>query len=171
MNKHSIITVIAITIIVIPFAYSGLSIVGMQQLEYRWDSPGDFNFFTMSNSGKIEFCNTVPFWISFQSFEVATFYDAKHLGSFVVNPTTINPLSSTVQEGIFSSEELAAAQHNFMTLDFEFDGGDIRLDPNKFMIVISADMPIIGIIPYTSTNQITGFDFDIMMNSENLSCD
>lgn len=171
MNKHSIITAIAITIIVIPFAYSGLSIVGMQQLDYRWDSPGDFNFFTMSNSGKIEFCNTMPFWISFQSFEVATFYDAKHLGSFVVNPTTINPLSSTVQEGIFSSEELAAAQHNFMTLDFEFDGGDIRLDPNKFMIVISADMPIIGIIPYTSTNQITGFDFDIMMNSENLSCD
>ena len=171
MNKHSIITIIAIIVIITPFAYSGLSIAGMQQMEYRWDSPGDFNFFTMSNSGNIEFCNTMPFWTSFQNFEIATFYDAKHLGSFVVNPTTINPLSSTVQEGIFSSEEITAAQHNFMTLDFEFDGGDIRLDPNKLVIVIHADTPIIGIIPYTSTTQITGFDFDILMNSEDLSCD
>ena len=171
MNKYSIITTIAIIVIIIPFAHSGLSIVGVQQLEYRWNSPGQFSFFTMSNSGNIEFCNTVPYWTSFQSFEVATFYDTIHLGSFVVNPTTINPLASTVQEGMFTSEKLATAQHNFMTLDFEFDGGDIRLDPNKFMIVIRADTPIIGIIPYSSTNQITGFDFDIMMNSENLSCD
>ena len=171
MNKHVTITVIAIAMIIIPFAHSGLSIVGAQQLEYRWDSPGDFSFFTMSNSGNIEFCNTMPYWTSFQSFEVATFYDATHLGSFVVNPTTINPLSSTVQEGIFSSENICAAQHNFMTLDFEFDGGDIILDPNKFMIVIGANTPIIGVIPYTSTSQITGFDFDKIMNSEDLSCD
>jgi len=171
LNKYSIITAIAIAVIVIPFVYSGLSIVGIQQLEYRWNSPGDFNFFTMSNSGNIEFCNTLPFWTSFQSFEIATFYDSQHMGSFIVNPTTINPLSSTVQEGIFSSEEFAAAQHNFMTLDFEFDGGEIRLDPNKFIIVIHANTPIIEIIPYTSTNQITGFDFDKMMNSEDLSCD
>ncbi|MFB5636710.1 MAG: thr operon leader peptide [Nitrosopumilus sp.] len=171
MNKHSIITIIAIIIIIIPFAHSGMSILGVQQLEYRWDNPGQFSFFAMSNSGEMEFCNTIPFWMSFQKFEVATFYDTKHLGSFVVNPTTINPLSSTVQGGIFSSEEIAAAQHNFMTLDFEFDGGDIRLDPNKFMIVIRADMPIIGIIPFSTTTQMTGFDFDKKMNSENLTCD
>ncbi|AFS83205.1 hypothetical protein [Candidatus Nitrosopumilus sediminis] len=170
MNKHSIITIIAIIIIIIPFAHSGMSILGVQQLEYRWDNPGQFSFFAMSNSGEMEFCNTIPFWTSFQKFEVATFYDTKHLGSFVVNPTTINPLSSTVQGGIFSSEEIAAAQHNFMTLDFEFDGGDIRLDPNKFMIVIRADMPIIGIIPFSTTTQMTGFDFDKKMNSENLTC-
>jgi len=35
MNKHSIITIIAIIVIVIPFAYAGLSIVGVGQLEYR----------------------------------------------------------------------------------------------------------------------------------------
>ena len=125
----------------------------------------------MSNSGNIEFCSTMPYWTSFHSFEVATFYDTTHLGSFVVNPTTINPLSSTVQEGIFSSEKITAAQHSFMTLDFEFGGGDIRLDPNKFMVVIHADIPIIGLIPYSTSTQMTGFDFDMIMNSENLSCD
>ena len=171
MNKHSIITVIAIIIIIIPFAYSGLSIVGVQQLEYRWDNPGEFTFFTMSNQGKIEFCNTMPFWTSFQKFELATFYQSKHLGSFVVEPLTINPFSSAVQGGIFSSKEISAAQHIFMTFDFEFNGGNIRLDPNQFIILISTDTPILGIIPYSSTTQISGFEFDKMMNTEDLSCD
>ena len=170
MNKYSIITAIAIAVIVIPFAHSGLSVLGTQELEYRWHGPGMFSFFAMSNSGEIEFCNTMPFWTSFQKMEIATFYDATHLGSFVVKPLTIDPLSSAVQEGIFTSEKITAAQHNFMTLDFEFDGGDIRLDPNQFIIVIKTDTPIIGVIPYSSTTQITGFDFDIMMNAEDLSC-
>ena len=171
MNKHSIITIIAIIVIILPFTHSGLSIIGMQQLEYRWDNPGQFSFFTMSNNGEIEFCNTMPFWISFEKLEVDTYFDSNYMGSFSVNPTTLNPLSSSIQEGKFSSEELSASQHIFMTLDFEFDGGDIRLDPNKFIVVIRADMPIIGVIPYSTTTQITAFDFDKMMNAEDLSCD
>ncbi|MGV7226986.1 MAG: thr operon leader peptide [Nitrosopumilus sp.] len=171
MNKHSVITIIAIIIIIIPFAHSGLSIVGVEQLEYRWNSPGSFTFFTMSNHGNVEFCNPMPFWISFERLEIATFYDTNHMGSFMVEPTTLNPLSSSVQQGIFSSQEIAASQHVFMTLDFEFDGGDIRLDPNKLIIVLRADMPIMGVIPYSTTSQISGFDFDQLMNSENLTCD
>jgi len=171
MNKHSIITAIAIVIIVIPIAYSGLSIVGAQQLEYRWDNPGEFTFFTMLNQGEMEFCNTIPFWITFQKFEISTFYQSKHLGSFIVQPSTINPYSSVVQEGIFSSEEISESQHIFMTFDFMFNGGNIRLDPNKFVIVTSVNTRILGIIPYSSTTQISGFEFDKMMNAEDLSCD
>ncbi len=171
MNKHSIITAIAIVVIVIPFAYSALSIVGAQQLEYRWDNPGEFTFFTMLNQGEMEFCNTMPFWTSFQKFEIATFYQSGHLGSFVIETLTINPYSSIVQEGIFSSEEMSESQHIFMTFDFMFNGGNIRLDPNQFIILISTDTPILGIIPYSSTTQISGFEFDKMMNAEDLSCD
>ena len=171
MNKHSIITIIAIIIIVTPFTYSGLNIFGIQQIEYRWDNPGNFSFFTMSNHGEMEFCNIMPFWISFQKLDVLTFYDANHMGTFSVEPLTAYPFSSTIQKGIFSSEELSASQHIFMTLDFEFDGGDIRLDPNKLIVIIRTDMPILGIIPYSTTSQISGFDFDKVMNSEDLSCD
>ncbi len=171
MNKHSIITIIAIIVIVIPFAYSGLSIVGVQQLEYRWDNPGEFTFFTMLNQGEMEFCNAIPFWITFQKFEISTFYQSDILGSFVVQPLTINPYSSVVQEGIFSSEEISESQHIFMTFDFMFNGGNIRLDPNQFIILITADTPILGIIPYSSTTQMSGFEFDKMMNAEDLSCD
>jgi len=171
MNKHSIITIIAIIVIILPFVYSGLSIIGMQQLEYRWDNPGQFSFFTMSNHGEMELCNTMPFWISFEKLEIISYFEANNLGSFSVEPTTVNPMSSTIQEGSFFSEELSAAQHIFMTLDFEFDGGDIRLDPNQFIVIVQADMPILGIIPYSSSTQISGFDFDKIMNSEDLSCD
>ena len=171
MNKHSIITAIAIIVIVIPFAHSGLSIIGVQQLEYRWDNPGEFTFFTMLNQGEMEFCNTIPFWITFQKFEISTFYQSKHLGSFIVQPLTINPYSSVVEEGIFSSEEISESQHIFMTFDFMFNGGNIRLDPNQFIILISTDTPILGIIPYWSTTQMSGFEFDKMMNTEDLSCD
>jgi hypothetical protein len=65
---------------------------------------------------------------------------------------------------------MAEAQHIFMTFDFEFNGGNIRLDPNQFIIVINADTPILGMIPYTTTIQMSGFEFDSIMNSEDLSC-
>jgi hypothetical protein len=92
------------------------------------------------------------------------------LGSFSVQPLTINPYSSVIEEGIFASEERQAAQHIFMTFDFEFNGGNIRLDPNEFIITISADTPILGIVPYSTTTQMSGFEFDKIMNAENLSC-
>jgi len=170
MNKHSVITGIAIVVIIIPFAYSALSIIGAEQLEYRWDNPGEFTFFTMLNEGEMEFCNAMPFWTSFQKFEISTFYQSDHLGSFVVQPLTINPFSSIIQEGIFSSEDRSESQHIFMTFDFMFNGGNIRLDPNQFIIVISTDTPILGIIPYSSTTQISGFEFDEIMNADDLSC-
>ena len=170
MNKHSIITVIAIIVIIIPVTYSVSNVVGIQQLEYRWDSPGEFSFFAMLNGGKMEFCNTVPFWMNLQKFEISAFYQSEHLGSFTINPTTINPYSSTTNEGVFKSEEMSEAQHIFMTFDFEFNGGNIRLDPNQFIITIDTETPILGIIPYSSTSQVSGFEVDKLMNSEDLTC-
>ena len=58
-----------------------------------------------------------------------------------------------------------------MNFDFEFDDGDIRLDPNQFIVVIKTDTPIIGIIPFSTTTQISGFEFDQMMKAEDLTCD
>ncbi len=171
MNKYTVITVVAIVVIIIPFAYSGLSILGAQQMEYRWHFPGEFSFFTMSNHGEMEFCNTMPFWTSFQKFEVGVFYNGNHLGSYTVKPLTLNPLSSGIQEGKFSSQQLENAQHTFMNFDFEFDTGDIRLDPNQFVSVIQTTTPIIGVIPYSSTTQISGFEFDQIMKVEDLTCD
>lgn len=170
MNRYSVVTAIAIAIIVIPFAYSGSSIYGVQQLEYRWYSPVNFSFFAMSNHGEIEFCNPMPFWTSLQGFEIATFYEGDHLGSLVMDPLTVDPSVSSIRSGVFMSDELAKSQHIFMTMDFELDGGDIRLDPNGFTVITRADIPILGLIPYSITTQYDIVDFDDKMSSLNLSC-
>lgn len=171
MNKHTIITIIAIAVILIPFITSGLNIYGVEQLEYRWHGPGEFSLFTMSNHGEIEFCNVLPFWTSFQRYEIAMFFEENHLGSFVVGPLGNNPFASAVKEGVFSSEKLSASQHVFMTMDFELNGGDIRLDPNRFVMVTKVDTPIIGLIPFSTTKQFDIVDFDNLMNAEDLTCD
>ena len=170
MNKHSWITLIAIIIIVISMTYSGLNIAGTYQLEYRWGDIGRFNYFNMSNDGKMEFCNTMPFWMSFQNFEIETFYQSEYVGSYIVQPVNINPFSSIIEKGNFITEERTYAQYVFMTFDLIFDGGPMRLDPNHFTILVNINTPILGIIPHSTTTQISGFEFDQIMNSEDLSC-
>lgn len=171
MNKYSIITMIAIIVIVSPFVFATMNILASQQLEYRWDSPGTFSFFTMMNDGNMEFCNTLPFWMTFEKFEVSAFYMDGYLGSYTVKPLTLNPSSSGIQEGIFSSEDIDEAQHVFLNFDFTFNSGEIKLNPNEFIVTIQTDTPILGFIPYSSTTQISGFEFDELMNAEDWTCD
>jgi hypothetical protein len=170
MNKYSVITVVAIIIIIIPFAYSGLNIIGSNQLEYKWNSTEGFSFFAMLNNGDVEFCNPMPFPTSFQKFQIISFYDAKNIGEFEINASTIESQSSAIQIGNFLTEEFQTTRHMFMTLDYEFDGGAIRVDPNKFIVLVTIQTPIMGIIPYSNTIQISGFELDQIMKNEELSC-
>ena len=170
MNKYSTVTLIAIIIIIIPFSYSGLNIIGANQLEYKWSGSEEFSFFAMSNNGNMEFCNTMPFPTSFQKFQITSFYDAKNIGEFEISASTIESQSSTIQAGNFSTEEFQSTQHMFMTLDYEFDGGAIRVDPNKFIVVVTIQTPIMGIMPYSHTTQISGFELDQIMKNKELSC-
>ena len=170
MNKYSTITFIAIIIIVTPFAYSGLNIIGANQLEYKWSGSEEFSFYAMSNNGDSEFCNPMPVPTSFQKFQIGTFYDAKNIGTYEIISTTIEPQSSIIKKGSFSTEEFQATQHMFMTLDYEFDGGAVRVDPNKFIVLVTIETPIMGIIPYSNTIQISGFELDQTMKNQKLSC-
>jgi len=170
MNRYSIITLIAIIIIVTPFAYSGLNIIGANQLEYKWNGVEEFSFFEMSNNGEMEFCNPMPFPTNFQDFKIISFYDGKNIGEFEINSLTIAPKLSIVEKGNFSTEEFQSTQHMFMTLDYEFGGGAVRVDPNKFIVLVSIQTPIVGIIPYSHTIQISGFELDQIMKNQDLSC-
>ena len=124
----------------------------------------------MSNNGEIEFCNPMPFPTSFQEFKIISFYDAKNIGEFKINSSMIESQSSSIQAGSFSTEEFQSTQHMFMTLDYEFNGGAVRVDPNKFIVVVTIETPIIGIIPYSNTIQISGFELDQIMNNKELTC-
>ena len=170
MNKFSIITFIAIIIIISPFAYSGINIVGASQLQYKWDGTEGFSFFAMLNNGNMEFCNTMPISTSFEKFQITSFYNAKNIGTYEIDSTEIEPQVLVVKKGSFSTDEFQSTQHMFMTLAYEFDGGEIRVDPNKFIVLVSIQTPIAGIIPYSHTIQISGFELDQIMKNSELSC-
>jgi len=159
-----------IIVIIIPFAYSALNIYAVEQLHFKWGEQKMFNYFELSNNGNVEFCNAMPYWTSFKKFEIITFYDFKNIGVFTVQPLTINPSSHVIQKGTFHSEEFTESQYLFMQLDFEFNGGDIRIDPNKMYVLVNIDTPIIGVIPHTTTIQYNGFDFYNIMNDKNSEC-
>ena len=73
MNKISVITFIAIIIIVTPFAYSGLNIIGANQLEYKWSSSEEFSFYAMSNNGDMNFVIQCRFRQVFKNFKLEHF--------------------------------------------------------------------------------------------------
>jgi len=169
MDKYSKITVIAIIAIIIPFTYSALNIYAAEQLQFRWNEQGKFNFFALSNSGDVEFCNKLPYPTNFKKFEIIPYYDLKNKGVFTIESFSIDPSTRNVQSGVFYSEGFTEAQHLFMQLDFEFGGGPIRIDPNKMYVLVNIHTPIIGIIPYYTTIQYSGYDFSNLMN-KNFDC-
>jgi hypothetical protein len=170
VNKYSKISIVAIIAIIIPFVYSAMNIYAVQQLHYRWGDQNKFSFFDLSNNGEVQFCNAMPYWVSFKKFEINTFYDLNSIGKFAVQPLTINPSSHAVQKGTFISDDFTEAQYLFMQLDYEFNGGEIRIDPNKLYTLVNIDTPIIGVIPYTTTVQYSGFDLFNIMNDKNSEC-
>lgn len=170
MNKHTAVTIIAIIAIIIPFAYSGLNIYAAEQLEYRWAEPGKFSFFEMSNNRSIEICNTSPFPANFKKIDVITFYQTQNKGTYTIENFEINGSESKMVQGKFSSENYVDSQRLFMIMDFQFDGGDNRIDARQLFVLVSIDTPIIGVIPYTVNVQYSGFDFDQLMNQESTKC-
>lgn len=170
MDKHTAITIIAIIVIIIPFTYSGLNIYAAKQLEYRGVEPGKFSFFEMSNNRSIEICNTTPFPANFKNIEISTFYQIENKGTYTIKNFEIGGSESKTVQGKFSSENYVDTQRLFMIMDFQFDGGDNRIDARQLFVIVSIDTPIIGIIPYSLDVQYSGFDFDQLMNQESSKC-
>ena len=169
-DKHTIITGIAAAAIAIVVLYGVASAYGAGQLEYRWAGPGEFSLFAMSNHGAVEFCNTVPFWIEVQSYDITPHLDGNKLGTFSLPPIQLGPGSSATYTGTFRSDEIVSSQHVFMGADFGLDGGESGVDPSRFAIIVQAQTSIIGFIPYTTTAQLGLEDFVGMMGASNLSC-
>lgn len=170
MDRYTAISIAAAAAIAAPFAVSGADIVGAEQMQYRWDSPGMFSFFKMATDGSLEFCNTLPFWASFESMDITMYYQNNLLGTYHVGPLTMEPLASSVHKGTFRSDHIASAHSIFMTLDFGIADGEAGIDPKQFAVQTMVSTPILGLIPYHTTSQTTGLGFDQLMRADDLYC-
>lgn len=170
MNKYSIITAVAIIVIIIPILYGVWAIFSVEQIQLRTPNE-EFSYFEMANKEEIQICNPMPFFVSFNGMKIETFYTEDVKGSFDIGPTTLEPETSKIFEVNFSSDNYSESQYLFMHMDGQFDGEvPVRLNPNEMVVTTSVETRIIGLIPYQTTVTQSAFDFTNMMN-EDSSCD
>jgi len=168
MNKHTAIVIIASFIIAGPFVFAAWNIYAVQQIQFVGTEEKRFNYFDMIFDGEINVCNPNPFYVVFDKIEIKMIFEQKDKGIFSIQGTTLSPSSVTTLEGKFRSETFQEAQYLSMHFDGMFSGSaPIRIDPGKFAISTETYTPIIGIIPYSMTQQYSGFDFWNLMNNKN----
>ena len=166
MNKYSLITAVAIAVIVGSIGFGIWGMYSVEQLQFRTEKT-PFRYFEFASSEKIRVCNPTPFFVSFSGVSFDIYYLDDLKGTFTINSNILNPNSSEILAADFSSESFSEAQYLFMHMDGEFSGDvPVRLDPNQMKIVINYDTKIIGIIPYQQSETHSAFEFSQMMNKE-----
>jgi len=169
MNKYSIISTIAIAIIVIPIVYGLWGIYSVEQLQLRSEK-NQFRYFDFANYEKIRICNPTSFYVSFSEITMDVYYLNDLKGEFKIGQSILEPNSTEILDVDFSSDNFSEAQYLFMHMDGQFDGEvPIRLNPNEMKVTTTYETKIIGIIPYEQTITTSGFEFTQMMN-EGVSC-
>ncbi len=167
MNKHTAIVIIASFVIATPFVFAAMNIYAAEQVQFAGIEQERFNYFDMINYGEIKVCNPSPFYVVFNKINIIMIFDQKDKGILSIQGTTLPPLSITTLEGKFTSETFEEVQYLSMHFDGMFGGAlPIRIDPNRFDIVIEISTPILGMIPYSITQQYSGLDFWNMMNDK-----
>jgi hypothetical protein len=168
MNKYSVITAIAIIVIIIPVLYGVWSIFSVEQIQFRTPYE-EFSYFEMSSNEEIQICNPMPFFVSFSGVKIEIIYTEDVKGVFEIGPTTLEPNTSQISELNFLSDNFSESQYLFMHMDGQFDGEvPIRLNPNKMAVTTTFETKIIGVIPHHTTITQSGFDFTNMMNEDSL---
>ena len=168
MNKHTAIVIIASFVIATPFVFAAMNIYAAEQVQFAGIEQERFNYFDMIYDREIKVCNPNPFYVVVDKINIIMIFDQRDKGVFSIQKTTLSPLSTTTLEGKFSSETFEEAQYLAMHFDGMFSGtAPLRIDPNRFDIVMEISTPIIGIIPYSITQQYSGLDFWNMMNGKN----
>lgn len=167
MDKHTAIVIIASIVIAVPFAYSGWNIYALNDLQFSGTDDGKFTFFDMINSGNIEICNSAPFFVNFQKFSINIFFNEDNKGVFSTGSSTLSPMASEVLNGTFRSETFSEAQYLALHFDGMFSGSaPERIDPRQLKIITQIEAPIIGVIPYTITEQYSALFFWDTLNGE-----
>lgn len=171
-NRHTIFVIVSIAVIVATLGYSSLSIVFAKDLQFRWHQQGNFDLLSILFGGKLVVCNNSDYPLSFHQYSFNIVYDGQSLGVFSAQGMTVSPHTSAVIDGKFSTDDKRVAQILFSSLDTAFSGSGqaARIDVNKMSATTSLETKIIGVIPFSTTQQYSGQEFLDMMNQKT-GCD
>ena len=85
----------------------------------------------------------------------------------VAQSSSFSPVSSIIVNGTFRSDTFSEAQYLALHFDGMFSGSaPERIDPRKIVFITQIEAPIIGVIPYSVTNQYSGLFFWDTLNGK-----
>lgn len=171
MNRYGIIGTIAAIIIIGTVGYSFANTVFAQELQFRWTGVDDFDLFSLIHGGKFEVCNPTQFPVSFKKYSIQLVYDKDIVGTFIADGTQVSPQSSQIITGKFDADSRTIASVTALLLDTELKGTNVmRLDATKVFVLTNIQTDILGLIPYSISNQHSGYGFFNIMNEDSSKC-
>ena len=165
-NKHTIIVLVSIAIIVGSLGYSSISVVSAKDLEFRW--PGNsFDFLSVLTGKVIEVCNNTDLPVSFSKYSFSIFYDGNDLGTYSTGGGSFAPHTDGVVFGKFDAKDDRMSSLFFSFLDTEMSGTDVtRINTGKIKVITNVDTKILGVIPFSVSQEYGGQEFLDLINKE-----
>jgi hypothetical protein len=169
-DKHTIVVIASIIVIVGSLGYSSLNAISAQSLEFSW--PGNsFNFLSVMTDKTVNICNNSDLPATFSKYSFTIFYSDDNLGTFSTSPTGVPANTNGVVSGNFESKDDRMSSLFFSFLDTETGGTDVtRIDANKIKVITQLETTILWIVPYTITHEYSGTEFIDVINKKT-SCE
>lgn len=163
-NKHTIIVIASIIVIIGSLGYSSINAISAHSLEFSW--PGSsFNFLSVMTDKKVNVCNDSVLPATFSKYSITIFYDGDDLGTFSTGPGGLQSHTDGVVFGEFKSKDDRMSGLFFSFLDTETGGTDVtRINANKIKVVTQLESTILWFIPHTITKEYSGSEFLDVIN-------
>jgi hypothetical protein len=171
-NKHTIVVILSVIVIAASLGYSSLNLFSANNLQFRWYQADSFDLLSIMFGGKMSVCNNSDYPAAFSSYSFDVIYEEQNLGTFTVNGAGLAPHTNTMVDGKFATDNKQVANILFASLDTALSGSGqaARINPNHMTVITTLETKIIGLVPFSVTQQYSGDEF-VQMMGQKTSCD
>lgn len=144
-----------------------LNVFAISNLQFRGQSVENFDIVDMSADAKFEVCNPTFFPASFNTLKIDANYKSTNFGTFTVWGKTILPQSPTVVDGRLNINGQAVMQLFAAALGSAFGMQESDFDPDQIKFNTTLDAPILGVIPFTVSQNYSTDEMQKMLEGNN----
>lgn len=137
----------------------------LSSLQYRVTEVSIFDFATLSSDVKLEACNPTAFPAAFDKFSAIVYYKQGELGRITVDGGTVMPYQASTYDGDLKVNS-QIVRGFILALTDAIGGKDSPYDENDITLTVTTDGKILGIVPYTATEEISFSEFQQFMGAQ-----
>jgi hypothetical protein len=171
-NKHTIVVIVSAIVIAASLGYSSLNLLSAKDLQFRWYQADSFDLLSIMFGGKVSVCNNSDYPAAFASYSFDVIYEEQSLGVFTIDGTGLAPHTSAMLDGKFATDDERVANILLASLDTALSGSGqaARINPAHMTVTTTLETKIIGLVPFSVTQQYSGDEF-VKMMGQKTSCD